>query len=102
MTDQVRFASGGFSIFVRGNAAIRLWRVKKGSPLQYPIMEHTAPGTSHTLIQALWPKQGEQQPRKRLKTLISRLRSILNQCNPGLGAASWHPGATSSTGWRAS
>lgn len=88
MTDQVRIRMfGGFSIFVRGQCCDQIVaKSKKGiALLQYLIMEHTAPVPSHTLIQALWPKQESSNPESALKTLISRLRSILNQCNPGLG-----------------
>ena len=86
--DQVRIRLfGGFSIFVNDTCFDQIIaKSKKGTALmQYLILKHDASVPNYKLIEVLWPNEESSNPENALKTLISRFRSILNQCSPGLG-----------------
>jgi DNA-binding SARP family transcriptional activator len=78
---------GGFSIYVNDES---LDHVISKSPkgmalLEYLILKYDTAVPNYKLIEALWPNEESTNPENALKTLISRFRSILNQCSPGLG-----------------
>ena len=59
---------------------------KKGAAfVQYLIVNEGAPVPNQTLLNALWDDERATNPENALKTLISRLRSVLNQMDPRLG-----------------
>ena len=88
MADQIRICMfGGFSIFVNDQCFDQLVaKSKKGvALLQYLILKHETPVPNYKLIEALWPNEESSNPENALKTLVSRFRTILNQCSDGLG-----------------
>ena len=89
MADKVRIRLfGGFSIFVNDECYDHIiTKSKKGMAfLQYLILKYDASVPNYKLIEVLWPNEESTNPENALKTLISRFRSILNQCSPGLGS----------------
>jgi len=88
MVDQVRIRMfGGFSIFVNDECCDQIVaKSKKGMALlQYLILKYDTAAPNYKLIEVLWPNEESSNPENALKTLISRFRSILNQCSDGLG-----------------
>ena len=60
---------------------------KKGAALiQYLILNEGAPVPNHQLLSTLWDEEKSTNPENALKTLVSRLRVLLNQIDPELGA----------------
>ena len=59
---------------------------KKGAALiQYLILNEGAPVPNQKLLTALWDEDKSTNPENALKTLVSRLRVLLNQIDPELG-----------------
>lgn len=59
---------------------------KKGASLiQYMILNEGQPVPNYKLINALWDEDKSSNPENALKTLVSRLRVLLNQIDPDLG-----------------
>ncbi len=59
---------------------------KKGAALiQYLILNEGAPVPNQKLLAALWDEEKSTNPENALKTLVSRLRVLLNQIDPELG-----------------
>ena len=59
---------------------------RKGLPLvQYLILRRGQPVPNFRLLSTFWPDEDSANPESALKTLISRVRSQLNQVSPGLG-----------------
>ena len=59
---------------------------KKGAALiQYLIMNKGAPVPNQKLLATLWDEEKSINPENALKTLVSRLRVLMNQITPGLG-----------------
>ena len=88
MANQIRIRLfGGFSIFVNDECFDQvIAKSKKGMAfMQYLILKYDASVPNYKLIEVLWPNEESSNPENALKTLISRFRSILNQCSPGLG-----------------
>ncbi len=88
MADQIRIRLfGGFSIFVNDECFDQvIAKSKKGMAfMQYLILKYDASVPNYKLIEVLWPNEESSNPENALKTLISRFRSILNQCSAGLG-----------------
>jgi len=88
MNNQVRIRLfGGFSIFVNDECFDQvISKSKKGMAfMQYLILKYDASVPNFKLIEVLWPNEESSNPENALKTLISRFRTILNQCSPGLG-----------------
>ena len=88
MEAQVRICMfGGFNLYINDecqNASVL--KSKKGlALLQYTILKHDSAVSNHRLIELLWPNEESSNPENALKTLVSRFRSLLNQCCPGLG-----------------
>ena len=60
---------------------------KKGAALiQYLILNEGEPVPNQRLLNALWDEDKSSNPENALKTLVSRLRVLLNQIDPALGA----------------
>ena len=60
---------------------------KKGAALiQYLILNEGEPVPNQKLLSALWDEEKSTNPENALKTLVSRLRVLLNQIDPALGA----------------
>ncbi|MBO7662114.1 MAG: winged helix-turn-helix domain-containing protein, partial [Clostridia bacterium] len=60
---------------------------KKGAALvQYLILNEGEPVPNQKLLNALWDEDKSINPENALKTLVSRLRVLLNQIDPSLGA----------------
>ena len=59
---------------------------RKGvSLMQYLMLNHGQPVPNYRLLVTLWSDEGSANPENALKTLVSRLRAILNQITPGFG-----------------
>ena len=59
---------------------------KKGAALvQYLVLNEGAPVPNQKLLTALWDEDKSSNPENALKTLVSRLRVLLNQIDPDLG-----------------
>ncbi len=60
---------------------------KKGAALvQYLILNEGQPVPNQKLLSTLWDEEKSQNPENALKTLVSRLRVLMNQIDPSLGA----------------
>ena len=71
---------------------------RKGVALmQYLILNREQPVPNQRLLAALWSEEKSANPENALKTLVSRLRALLNQLSPGLGRPLWRI-ATLTTG----
>ena len=55
------------------------------SLVQYLILERARPVSSQRLIRELWAGRNSDNPESALKTMVSRMRSLLNALSPGLG-----------------
>ncbi|MBQ6951096.1 MAG: winged helix-turn-helix domain-containing protein [Clostridia bacterium] len=59
---------------------------RKGvSLMQYLMLNHGQPVPNYRLLATLWTDEGSANPENALKTLVSRLRAILNQISPEFG-----------------
>ena len=78
---------GKFDILVNGSSIeAQLNKTKKGQALlQYLLLHKNDAVPNFKLYEALWPNEESTNPENALKTLISRLRSVLNDCDPKLG-----------------
>ncbi len=54
--------------------------------MQYLILNRSCMETTQALTRAMWPDSDAVRPESALKTLISRLRTLLAQVDPALGA----------------
>ncbi len=54
--------------------------------LQYLLVYHGQRVSAETLTKVMWPKQDSAHPESALKTLISRLRTMMKQISPALEA----------------
>ena len=80
MEQQIQISMlGRFTIMVDGvDLVAQLSKSKKGlSLLQYLILQEGMPVPNQQLYEVLWPSEASSNPESALKTLISRLRSIL-------------------------
>lgn len=53
--------------------------------MQYLMLNHGQPVPNYRLLATLWTDEGSANPENALKTLVSRLRAILNQISPDFG-----------------
>ena len=61
-------------------------RSRKGSALMsFLILNRGKPVANQRLLRELWPSNTVTNPENALKTLVSRVRSMLNEMAPGLG-----------------
>ena len=78
-----------FTIYINEIQADRMVnKSRKGVALmQYLILNREQPVPNQRLLAALWSEEKSANPENALKTLVSRLRALLNQLSPGLGQA---------------
>lgn len=78
---------GKFTIYINErNADQMINKSKKGVALmQYLILQRGDMVPNFRLLEALWPEDQSSNPENALKTLVSRMRAMLNQVSPGLG-----------------
>ena len=89
MADTIRIQMmDHFMIFIDEKKTDHLTaKSKKGAALiQYLILNEGAPVPNQKLLETLWNEEKSSNPENALKTLISRLRVLLNQIDPDLGA----------------
>ena len=79
---------GSFHVDVDGKSMTDvLAHSPKGLQLiQYLILNRGRMETTHALTRAMWPESDATRPESALKTLISRMRTLLVQVSPQLGA----------------
>ena len=59
---------------------------RKGVTLiQFLMINRGQPVSNRRLMDALWTEEGSSNPENALKTMISRIRALLNQVSPNLG-----------------
>lgn len=88
MADVIRIRlMESFAVLVNGeNADEQVRRSRKGAALvQYLILHECQVVPNHRLLDALWPEESSSNPESALKTLVSRVRGLLNRVSPGLG-----------------
>ncbi len=88
MSDQVFIRTMNlFTIEVNGVVHEELMaKSRKGiSFLQYLILERSRPVSSQRIIRELWNGRDSENPANALKTMVSRMRTMLSQLSPGLG-----------------
>lgn len=62
-------------------------RSRKGASLVQLLISHRGqPVPNSRLLSALWSQESSSNPENALKTLVSRLRTLLNQISPELGS----------------
>ena len=78
---------GLFTIEANGEVHEELMtKSRKGiSLMQYLILERGRPVSSQRLIRELWADKRSENPEGALKTMVSRVRSALNEISPELG-----------------
>lgn len=59
---------------------------KGASLIEYLILNHGQPVPNYRLLATLWADDRSANPESALKTLVSRLRAMLNQIHPALGS----------------
>ena len=78
---------GEFGIYIgetKADQAVN--KSRKGAALmQYLILQRGEPVPNFRLLETLWSGDQSSNPENALKTLVSRMRAILNQQMPGLG-----------------
>ena len=87
MEQQIQISMlGRFAILVDGvDLVAQLSKSKKGlCLLQYLILQEGMPVPNQQLYEVLWPSEASSNPESALKTLISRLRSILAKYSSAL------------------
>lgn len=88
MADTVRIQMmSSFMIYINEQQRDQLVnRSRKGAALlQYLILNRGRPVQNNRLLDALWNDETSANPENALKTLVSRMRTLLNQLSPGLG-----------------
>ncbi|MEF9895477.1 MAG: BTAD domain-containing putative transcriptional regulator [Clostridia bacterium] len=90
MNENIHIELLGEFIIVTGDRRIdgAISKSKKGVALvKYLLMNHGERVSNMHLLEALWPEDQFSNPENALKTLVSRLRTLLNQAADGLGGA---------------
>ena len=88
MGDMIRIQMmGNFTIYINEKQVDHMVnKSRKGLALmQYLIMNRDARVSNRRLTMAFWPGEEIVNPESALKTLISRMRTLLNQVSDGLG-----------------
>lgn len=86
---QIRISMlGGFHVTRDGNSVDDvIGKSPKGKSLiQYLILQHGEQVPVHKLIETLWSSEKSTNPENAVKTLVSRLRTLLRQISPDLDA----------------
>ena len=89
MGDIVRIQMmGSFLIYINEQRVENpVSKSRKGTALvEYLVLHRGRPVPNQQLLNALWPEHSVTNPENALKTLVSRMRTMLNQMSPGLGA----------------
>ncbi len=89
MSDTIRVnMMGEFAIFINERKMDQLVnKSRKGVALmQYLILHRNEPVPNYRLLENLWTNDQSSNPENALKTLVSRMRAILNQIHDNLGA----------------
>ena len=89
MVDSVRIQMlGNFLIYINEQRVENpVSKSRKGTALvEYLVLHRGRSVPNQQLLSALWPEQSVTNPENALKTLVSRMRALLNQMSPGLGA----------------
>lgn len=88
MADLIRIQMmDSFAIYINDRRQDQLVnKSKKGIALiEYLILNGDQPVPNNRLLATLWPEESSTNPLSSLKTLVSRMRSTLNQVSDGLG-----------------
>ena len=88
MSDIIRIQMmGTFTIYINERKADRLVnKSPKGMALmQYLILNRMQSVPTYQILATLWDEEKSANPENALKTLVSRMRALLNQISPGLG-----------------
>ena len=88
MSDKIRIQlMGHFSIYINEVKTDHLVeKSRKGAALmQMLIMNRNVSVPNLKLMSTLWSEEKSSNPEQALKTLVSRMRSLLNQVYDGLG-----------------
>ena len=89
MADSVRIQMmGNFLIFIDEQRVENpVSKSRKGTALmEFLVLHRGRPVPNQQLLSALWPEHSVSNPENALKTLVSRMRTLLNQMAEGLGA----------------
>ncbi len=89
MGDTVRITMmGNFLIYINEQRVENpVSKSRKGTALmEYLVLHRGRPVPNHQLLRALWPEHSVSNPENALKTLVSRMRTLLNQMSDGLGS----------------
>ncbi|MGJ4852044.1 BTAD domain-containing putative transcriptional regulator [Bacillota bacterium Meth-B3] len=78
---------GEFAIYIGEQKMDQLVsKSRKGVALmQYLILHRNEPVPNYRLLETLWTNDQSSNPENALKTLVSRMRAVLNRANEGLG-----------------
>jgi DNA-binding SARP family transcriptional activator len=81
------YTLGHFEITVNSESVnAQINKSKKGCALiQYLLLHRDEAVPYYDLYEVLWPNEESANPESALKTLVSRMRVILNKCNKDLG-----------------
>jgi DNA-binding SARP family transcriptional activator len=88
LVDSISIAlMGDFHVYLRGEQITKnICKSRKGTALiQYLMLHREKPVPHAQLFEALWPQEASSNPENALKTLVSRMRAILNAAHEGLG-----------------
>lgn len=88
MNDEIRIQlMGNFGIYVNGRKCDQLiQKSRKGLALiEFLILKRGQSVPNYRLLSNFWPNEDSNNPENALKTLISRLRVMLNQIYAGMG-----------------
>ena len=88
MGDTVRITMmGNFLIYINEQRVENpVSKSRKGTALmEYLVLHRGRPVPNQQLLRALWPEHSVSNPENALKTLVSRMRTLLNQMSEGLG-----------------
>ena len=88
MGDVIRIQMmGSFLIYINEQRVENpVSKSRKGTALvEYLVLHRGHSVPNQQLLNALWPEHSVTNPENALKTLVSRMRTLLNQMSPGLG-----------------
>lgn len=89
MGDTVRITMmGSFLIYINEQRVENpVSKSRKGTALmEYLVLHRGRPVPNQQLLHALWPEHSVSNPENALKTLVSRMRTLLNQMSEDLGS----------------
>ncbi len=88
MGDTIRIQMmGNFLIYINEQRVENpVSKSRKGTALvEFLVLHRERSVPNQQLLHALWPEHAITNPENALKTLVSRMRTLLNQMSPGLG-----------------